>query len=539
MGVGRMPKNQDSERMGAGLAEPAGMDPEEDRGVRDAVGTVDSDYDRFRELADFLPACVFETDAAGRAVYVNEQFGMLIGCGRDKILARDSIVGFVAPGFHDIAQRAFNRMMAGGDAITIELEVQRSDGTRFPVVCHVAPVERGDVVCGVRGVILDISSRRYTEDRMQMLSRAVIQSPDGIALLDQQGGVQYSNPAWARMHGRSVRLTLGMTAAEFITPEHFENTYLPAMALIMAEGAWEGESRHVRADGTEFPVSVIASIMRDRNGDPLGVVVQIRDITLRREEERIRRDTELQTARLFANMPGMAYRCRRDGDWNMEFVSEGCEALTGYRPDELVGDGGIAFAELIHPEDRARVRGIIDRAVAAGERFRIEYRLFSAAGDERWVWEQGLGVCGDDGEVMDVEGFITDVTERVRADRQRVQGEELLRSLMRAVGEGVALLEIVDDDAGRPIDAVHRQWNRTYCELTGLVDDELKDLKLSDITPQKYAQDLENFTAVIVGGETLELEWDALSGDRKMEVTVLPAGGRRIVLVVRGRERGI
>ncbi|MBP6613859.1 MAG: PAS domain-containing protein, partial [Aquabacterium sp.] len=63
---------------------------------------------------------------------------------------------------------------------------------------------------------------------------------------------------------------------------------------------------------------------------------------------------------LVNNLDGMAYRCGHDAQWTMIFVSEGCTALTGYTPSELVASNGISWEVLTHPDDRARVRAAID-----------------------------------------------------------------------------------------------------------------------------------------------------------------------------------
>ncbi|MFZ8444658.1 PAS domain-containing protein, partial [Staphylococcus aureus] len=80
-------------------------------------------------------------------------------------------------------------------------------------------------------------------------------------------------------------------------------------------------------------------------------------------------------ATLMSNLPGMAYRCRNDPDWTMEFVSDGALALTGYRPEDLVGNRVVAFAQLIHPEDRAPVWDEVQAALAECRSFQLTYRI--------------------------------------------------------------------------------------------------------------------------------------------------------------------
>ncbi len=140
--------------------------------------------------------------------------------------------------------------------------------------------------------------------------------------------------------------------------------------------------------------------------------------------ERKRADEALQESRrmlstLISNLPGMAYRCRDDSDWTMEFVSQGSLALTGYRPEKLVGDQGISYGQLIHSDDRNSVRKKVRTALQEHRHFEITYRLVTPA-EEKWVWERGQGVYDSTGDLTAVEGFITDITERVTA-RQNLE----------------------------------------------------------------------------------------------------------------------
>ena len=71
------------------------------------------------------------------------------------------------------------------------------------------------------------------------------------------------------------------------------------------------------------------------------------------------RETARMLKTLITNIDGMVYRCHNDSQWTMEFVSDGCLAVTGYGPEDLLLNHTISYEQLTHPEDRMRVRGNI------------------------------------------------------------------------------------------------------------------------------------------------------------------------------------
>ena len=116
------------------------------------------------------------------------------------------------------------------------------------------------------------------------------------------------------------------------------------------------------------------------------------------------------------NLPGMAYRCANDKDWTSLFVSKGCVKLTGYQPQDLIGNNKIAFNDIIHPDDRKNVWDDVQLYVSAKKRYQLVYRIITALGDTKWVHEQGEGVYSPEGNLIFLEGFISDITKRREAD---------------------------------------------------------------------------------------------------------------------------
>jgi diguanylate cyclase (GGDEF)-like protein/PAS domain S-box-containing protein len=140
---------------------------------------------------------------------------------------------------------------------------------------------------------------------------------------------------------------------------------------------------------------------------------------------------------LLGNLPGMAYCCRNDENWTMLFVSEGCLELTGYAPSDLTGNENISYASLIHEEDRQRVWEEVQAALAERTRFRLVYRLLTAAGCERWMWEQGRGIFSPEDELLAIEGFVTDVTDRVESEDALREAELKYRSIFEQAVHGI------------------------------------------------------------------------------------------------------
>jgi len=139
---------------------------------------------------------------------------------------------------------------------------------------------------------------------------------------------------------------------------------------------------------------------------------------------------------LVHNLEGMVYRCLNDAHWTMIFVSEGCTELTGYHPDEIIGNAVTSWVEITHDDDRARVRAQIEGALRRGQRFAVQYRITTWLGQTKWVFERGVAVPNEQGETV-IEGFIEDITERQTTLEALEQAELRYRSIFEHASEGI------------------------------------------------------------------------------------------------------
>lgn len=156
------------------------------------------------------------------------------------------------------------------------------------------------------------------------------------------------------------------------------------------------------------------------------VWVSIRGLRELRDE---RKESERFLRTLLHNLPGAVYVCSNDPEWTMTYLSDDVKALTGYAAVDLLHNESLSYASLIHEDDRDRVWQEVQRAVETRRAFRLEYRIRTRSGETRWVWEQGRGVFDEDGELIQLEGFLTDVTDRRNARQEIRRQVERLRAL--------------------------------------------------------------------------------------------------------------
>lgn len=174
------------------------------------------------------------------------------------------------------------------------------------------------------------------------------------------------------------------------------------------------EARFYRRDRKIFWATYSAKIFPEK-GWIEGVV---EDIGERRKAEEALKERERQLHLMIENLPGFVYRCRYDHQWTMLYLSEGVYKVSGYTPEELIGNRELSFNDLIRKDYQEIIWNAWKKAVKNKSRFEAEYPILNAGGEERWIWERGRGVFDDMGQVLFLEGYIEDITERKSAEKR-------------------------------------------------------------------------------------------------------------------------
>ena len=323
------------------------------------------------------------------------------------------------------------------------------------------------ILIGVVHIVSDITVRKRADEAVLKVTRfneSIISSLPGIFyVFNSQGKFLRVNEKLLKVTQYSLNQVLKMNPLDFFSQEERAKVK-NRIREVFKKGESFVEAGLLSKDGKKT-LHYLTGIRIVIDGTPLLVGVGI-DVTERRKAEEAVVASERRLAGLMANLPGMVYRCANERDWPMSFVSEGCLPLTGYRMKDFVSRR-ILYNDLIHHDDQERIWNAVQEALARKSYFEFTYRIRTKKNEEKWVWERGRGVWGDAGQLMYLEGFITDITARQRAeDFLKEHRHQLLQVI-----DTVPHMIFAKDQKGRFLlvnQAVARAYGRKPRDLIGV-----------------------------------------------------------------------
>ena len=104
---------------------------------------------------------------------------------------------------------------------------------------------------------------------------------------------------------------------------------------------------------------------------------------------------------------------------NKFYISDGIEQISGYAASDFMQSPGL-FKKLVHPYDVYRV-GEAEKALLAGEKCVIEYRILTPDGETRWINNLAVSLGNKAGLVHRMEGLIFEVTREKELEEKMAQ----------------------------------------------------------------------------------------------------------------------
>jgi PAS domain S-box-containing protein len=207
-------------------------------------------------------------------------------------------------------------------------------------------------------------------------------------------------------------------------------------------------------------------------------------------------------------LPGMIYCCRIDDNRTIEFISESCRQITGYKPLDLIMNNKIAYGDIIHPEDRKMVRDHIKKVMGTNQKINLKYRIITAGNKTKWILETGKLLLFPDSDLKLIEGYIRDITAEVEAIDYYKESEESQKLIFKTSPAGIAIVNnrgIISDVSNIVLEFTGLKKN----ELVGKSFTRLKTLQAKDLPAY-----INIFTRLLLGKNTrpFTMRWKHKNG---------------------------
>lgn len=399
---------------------------------------------RLESIIETAMDAILTVDEDQRIVLFNRAAEQMFGCSTQEAVGQP-LDRFLPSRFRE-AHRRHVRMFGQSGVTSRKMGKLgtvmglRSDGEEFPIEAAISHITvEGKKYYTV--ILRDITERvRSEEDRQsqETFTRDVLDSlPAHICVLDKNGVIVRTNDAWKRFaeDNSDCASSVGEVGDNYLDVCRRAIVNGDATAESILRGIQDVLEGKQPAFSAEYPCHspdearwflLRATPLKDGNG----VVLAHLNITPRKQVEENLRESQRQLATLIGNLPGYVYRRQNDRDRTVPYISEGVFDLTGYTVDEYATQRIMTGWETTHPGDGERVRREVQAALEQHRPFELTYRILTKSGEAKWVWERGEGIYGPDGALSYVEGFVTDVTERKRAEHLLRQSEERYRRLI-------------------------------------------------------------------------------------------------------------
>jgi len=321
-------------------------------------------------------------------VYVNPAYCRLLGYGSPEELLGRPLEVTIAPADRELVRDRYRRRLAG-EAVPsrYELRLQRKDGSIIWVEVSVQLREfQGQPA--VQSASHDITERKLAEEALRESEerfRQVAESAqEWIWEVDTNGLYTYASPAVERI--------LGYRPDELVGKQRFYDLFQPrerarlkreALEVFAARQSFRDfVNLNLHKDGREVWLSSSGVPLLDAAGGLRGYRGVDVDISERVRLEQRLSEVESRLAALVKRLPGAVFYQTGGG---REFISENIRELLGYPAEELTKDRS-AFPQLIHPDDRERLKAEVTAWHTAGEPGVLVLRFRARRADGAYVW---------------------------------------------------------------------------------------------------------------------------------------------------------
>jgi len=245
----------------------------------------EEDYYKLYHAVEQSPSIVVITDIKGNIEYVNPRFTVITEYTSEEVIGKNANILKSDKVSSEKYKTLWSSVLSGNDWYGTFLNKKKS-GEMYWELASISPIRNKlGVITNFVKVSEDFTERKILEDKIGMLATAVEQSLNGVVLTDLEGNIQFCNSAWSEMHGYEIDELMGQNLVIFHPSTYLVNSVINFIHEAKTEGEAKGELTHIKKDGTIFYTIFNLNLLKNENGEEIGLLVVAQDITDRKEND--------------------------------------------------------------------------------------------------------------------------------------------------------------------------------------------------------------------------------------------------------------
>ncbi len=309
--------------------------------------------------------------------------------------------------------------------------VVRSDGEVRILHARAKPiVDAEGVVVRVLGTTQDVTEReRAVAERREAEKRfrvAFDSAPIGVVLKDPDGRIQDVNGSFSYSMGYSLDELRGTSFMELLDPADRGGAERAIERLLTGElDVYRAERRYRHRDGRWVDVRLSEALARGEDGQPLYLIAQWEDVTeAKRVQEALGQSRERLQA-ILDHTPSAVFMKDLDGTYVL--ANRRACAMFGAEPEQILGS---TDHELFPADVADAIRANDQVVLERGDALTVD-GWFPGPKGQRTVRTERFPVFDENGSIYAIGGISSDVTDRLRAEEEKVRLEGELQEARR------------------------------------------------------------------------------------------------------------
>ncbi len=380
---------------------------------------------QYRSVVERVQDAIFQTDEAGRWLFLNSAWTKITGFSLEESLDR-TFSEFVHPDDRDENIRNYESLMSQARA-SCHHKIRylvKGGGFRWVEVNAQLRIDDRGVPTGSAGTLTDITNRKLAEEQLSKLSVAIEQSPASVMITDVSGKIEYVNRKFTQLTGYTFPEVIGRNPSILQSGKTSLEEYERLWKTITSGQEWHGEFLNRKKSGELYWESASINAIKNSENEITHFVAVKIDITAHKvaEEKLLQSEFRLKEAEKNARL----------GHWEFDMVTNALHwsdetlRIFNLTPEQFSGSYE-AFLQRVHPDDLEKLKSAFSDSFDNRKPYDVEHRLLLDDGTIKYVHEKCIIKFDAEGVAISSVGTVQDVTEQKQAEIARIKLEEQLR----------------------------------------------------------------------------------------------------------------